>query len=210
MPPARSTPFSFPRNRRREHALSMLARKRLATLINYMRTLPASADRHFDMSTWFNRNLNSLKRGAPQMIKIPEDGLVKDAVLNICGTSACALGWATTIPAFSRAGLKLVYDDIQHGMRIKASKNYSDYVEVLPRTASPEEKEYAEHFDSVGAEVTLEGSGATGMSAAQEFFDIGEGLAGELFSGMGPCGEASTPREWAKRAAEVCRAHDGW
>lgn len=28
-----------------------------------------------------------------------------------CGTTACALGWATTIPAFRRLGLKLVWAD---------------------------------------------------------------------------------------------------
>lgn len=32
---------------------------------------------------------------------------------NKCGTTACAVGWATTIPAFKKAGLKLYrdYDD---------------------------------------------------------------------------------------------------
>jgi len=56
-------------------------KRRLTKLADFLDELPRWK---FDFSTWFS-----------------DDWRVKD-----CGTKACALGWATTIPSFRKAGLR--------------------------------------------------------------------------------------------------------
>lgn len=54
--------------------------KRLQTLANFLKIVTAN---QFDLSTWYDDD-------------------------NTCGTTACAIGWATVIPEFSALGFKLV------------------------------------------------------------------------------------------------------
>jgi hypothetical protein len=42
--------------------------------------------------------------------------------MNVCGTTACALGWAGSIPEFRKRGLKLVWDEV----RLEAWVEYKD------------------------------------------------------------------------------------
>jgi hypothetical protein len=79
-------------------ALSKLAVKRLTTLATFMEKLPASANKHFKMRQWF------LHTGDHEH-DIGFEVERKD--MNHCGTVACALGWAATVPSFRKAGLKL-------------------------------------------------------------------------------------------------------
>lgn len=72
--------------------------KRLWRLVEHMRSLPASANKHFDMLDYINHAAKDHKH------KIPLKPTVKD--LHACGTTACALGWAMTVPSLRRAGLK--------------------------------------------------------------------------------------------------------
>lgn len=81
-------------------ALSRKTVKRLTTLIEFMEKLPKSANKHFDMSAWF-RHIGTHSHGIMNNKPIPANALKH------CGTTACALGWAATIPAFRRAGLKV-------------------------------------------------------------------------------------------------------
>ena len=67
-------------------ALSRLAIRRLTKLANYMARLPKRAEKHFDI------------REAG-----PEENVTKAQLLK-CGSSACAMGWAATIPSFKKAG----------------------------------------------------------------------------------------------------------
>lgn len=60
-------------------------KKRLMTLIHFMETKVPKE--HFDMSLFTNGTAPTLRKD--------------------CGTSACALGWATAIPSFKRAGLAM-------------------------------------------------------------------------------------------------------
>lgn len=60
-------------------ALSKLAVRRLTKLADFMDSLPADRAHGFDMRTFREQTK--------------------------CGTVACALGWATTIPSFRRAGM---------------------------------------------------------------------------------------------------------
>ena len=81
-------------------SLSKLAVYRLTKLANYMQALPKSADKHFDMNAWFwhnDKHDHGFKSGQP----------ITRHDLTLCGTTACAMGWAATIPAFNQAGLKV-------------------------------------------------------------------------------------------------------
>jgi hypothetical protein len=66
--------------------LSKLAVRRLTKLADYMADLPPEANKHFHMA------------GAGPLVLHGKRDLLK------CGSSACAMGWAATIPSFRRAG----------------------------------------------------------------------------------------------------------
>lgn len=84
--------------------LSKLAVRRLTKLADYMERLPKSAGRHFNMGSWFaHEGLHDHGLSPKQTITKRE--------LSLCGTTACALGWAATCPAFQRLGLGLRADD---------------------------------------------------------------------------------------------------
>lgn len=70
------------------------AKRRLTTLIKFMRSLPASANKHFKMDSWAAGIYD-------------KSGPLTAETLKECGTSACAAGWAATIPSFRRAGYSL-------------------------------------------------------------------------------------------------------
>lgn len=77
--------------------LSKTAKRRLTVLIAFMSKLPKAAAEHFDMGTWHEHT------GYHEHVKAGEP--IKKNDLLSCGTSACALGWAATVPSFQKAGL---------------------------------------------------------------------------------------------------------
>lgn len=100
-----------------------VGRRRLLVLADYLESHVAALpilggedffDRsRFQMSVWF-RKLDEHGRIAPF------DRPRHKPRANECGTVGCALGWATTIPAFQRAGLAL-----------KCDKNFGEWVPAL-------------------------------------------------------------------------------
>lgn len=60
--------------------------KRLMKLADFLDTVPR---KHFDMTIYV-------------------DGAIERLTNHECGTSACAFGWACTIPSFRKAGLGLI------------------------------------------------------------------------------------------------------
>lgn len=84
--------------------------RRLHKLVDYMDSLPKSANKHFDMKTFFHHENPEHEH------LIPDAPTVKD--LHTCGTSACALGWAMTVPAFRRAGLELSEDEVMNSHEV--------------------------------------------------------------------------------------------
>ena len=80
-------------------SLSKLTVRRLTKLADYLDSLPPKASNHFRMLHWFR---HSGKDDHP----FNANGITKRD-LNFCGTSACAIGWAGTLPYFRRAGLKV-------------------------------------------------------------------------------------------------------
>lgn len=69
--------------------------KRLEKLIEYMEGLPKEANRHFSMDTFLEHH-GDHKHKAPRS---------KRDLLHSCGTTACAMGWAATMPYFQKLGL---------------------------------------------------------------------------------------------------------
>lgn len=87
-------------------ALSKLAVRRLTKLADFMAALPKSASKNFDMGTWFAHYGNDgREHGYKPGAKLKLGQLQK------CGSVACALGWATAVPAFHRAGLTIKLDE---------------------------------------------------------------------------------------------------
>jgi hypothetical protein len=79
-------------------ALSKLAVRRLTKLADFLAALPKDAKKKFWMGRWFDHN-------EEHEHKFGE--FIKPGDLKHCGTTACALGWAATIPSLYRAGLRI-------------------------------------------------------------------------------------------------------
>jgi hypothetical protein len=66
-------------------------KKRLRILAKFLRNVNR---KHFNLETWCTVNGGTI-----------EDGAIKDLG---CGTTACAVGWAASIPSFRRDGFRLI------------------------------------------------------------------------------------------------------
>lgn len=78
--------------------LSKLSKTRLEKLIKYMESRPKSAAKHFSMKSWFNHDSDhDIKVGT----------VITAKHLHACGTSACAMGYAATMPYFRKLGLSV-------------------------------------------------------------------------------------------------------
>jgi hypothetical protein len=89
--------------RHRFDKIVAMNKKRLLKLADYLETVPR---KRFNMDHWASAKFC----GKP---KEPE---------HECGTSACALGWACTIPSFKRAGLKF----------IECGSNFWTHIDLVP------------------------------------------------------------------------------
>lgn len=85
-------------------ALSDTAKRRLTKLIEFMETLPASANKHFNMRYVVGHN----QKDGPGTEHKFDPMTISKKDLHTCGTTACALGWAATMPYFKRAGLRVI------------------------------------------------------------------------------------------------------
>lgn len=116
--------------------LSRKAVVRLRTLIKFMEKLPKSAQKHFDFNVYFEQELpqpedlirpcpvplwgsendpkylkweKELDKAQEKIDKREVTGRIKKTdLMHGCGTTACALGWATVVPQFR--GLKMDAD----------------------------------------------------------------------------------------------------
>lgn len=75
--------------------------ERLTKLIEFMESLPPEADGHFNMRSWIGHS--DAKDHYPHLSD--GDVVTMDKLLT-CGTTACALGWATAMPYFRELGLR--------------------------------------------------------------------------------------------------------
>jgi hypothetical protein len=109
--------------------MKAIYKKRLLTLAKFLRTVPK---KRFKMWTWATGDFC---------------GKVKEPEHNECGTAACAIGWACTIPSFRRAGLKLT--DAEWSIKDKPHK--------IPVYEEKEEFEAAEEFFGLPAHGRIKG-----------------------------------------------------
>lgn len=93
-----------------EFKLNQVGARRLETLAAFLHALPRKA---FDIGSWLeapDSNDNSREIFATLFNKNSSIKTSLDpAVVHSCGASACALGWAATIPEFRRAGLTMSF-----------------------------------------------------------------------------------------------------
>jgi len=86
---------------------------RLVKLAQHLATIP---EQYFDLSSWAEGEIDDqsyLKQAG--LKEQDEQTCSAQQLIDVnCGTTACALGWAATIPAFRKAGLKLVVDVSTH------------------------------------------------------------------------------------------------
>ncbi len=94
-------------------ALSKKSKARIMKLVEFMNALPKSANDHFYMGHWF------IHKGHHSLGEYVDAETLKD-----CGTTACALGWACTIPSFKRAGLKMPVFNQPHSAMIEMGSKF--------------------------------------------------------------------------------------
>lgn len=115
-------------------ALSYNGEKHLKKLIGLMESLPATANKHFSMYYWWQHKGKKHNHG-----KIEGD-VLGAADLKTCGTSACAIGWATTDPYFRKLGLQLVWKNdaaelLVHGDDSDQFEGLANALDLSPRQA---------------------------------------------------------------------------
>lgn len=152
--------------------LTPVAVKRLSTLCDFFEKMPKKLYDNFNMSHFFEHRSHGHDH------KVIVDGIVNPKAMHVCGTSACALGWAASIPAFQKAGLAMNID-------------------VYRETGLNEKgKEVVRGVRATDTNFLVDGEKMGAVEAATKFFDIPSGIAEEIFGG-GPDGGADTPKEWA-------------
>jgi hypothetical protein len=82
-----------------------LDKQRLTKLAGFLERFEDTPTKKFDMNTW--GTMKPLRGTNKRNVSL--DSPVQSLEVK-CKTAACALGWATTIPEFAKAGLKLDID----------------------------------------------------------------------------------------------------
>lgn len=107
--------------------------RRLLKLADFLEKLPR---KRFDYGTW-----------------VGEDWAGKQDLS--CGTTACAVGWACTIPAFRRAGLKLAKTSFETGTptfgEVTSFKAAAEFFELNMRDVDHLFNPIASHIDEFNA-----------------------------------------------------------
>lgn len=99
-------------------ALSKLAVRRLTKLADYMDSLPEKAANHFYMGAWMQHEGDHA---------FEPEAITTDALMD-CGATACAAGWACSVPEFSSNGLTMVHAQGWNGTQywVVRFREYSD------------------------------------------------------------------------------------
>lgn len=82
--------------------LSKKGKARLLRLADFLERLPKKAQKHFDMNAWFQHQTGPNDQHGHRFGEVLTR---KD--LEACGTFACALGWAATMPYAKKDGVVL-------------------------------------------------------------------------------------------------------
>ncbi len=110
-----------------------------------------------------------------------------------CGTTACALGWATTMPLFRRLGLYLEAD--------------SQQVEIRNTVCRTAEDQYEGSWNTIGREVF--GISLKAMHALFQptygYPEDGELEDKDMYGDYPTLGGEATPKQWAEHARKMVR-----
>lgn len=103
--------------------LSALAEKRLKKLADFMER---QNPRHFNMGCYYRGKANRIPSAGTGEPATPEALTKGLRAPTHCGTTACALGFATMIPEFHKRGLHMVIDTYGHGEVLYAGMTFDD------------------------------------------------------------------------------------
>jgi hypothetical protein len=129
-------------------------RNRLLRLAEFLEDLP---EERFDFSVWV------------------EDGVIDPPKIEECGTKACAIGWACTMPEFKRLGA-----------RLGVITRYDGTQALIPKLRADATDAYDVCEELFGLE----------LSETEELFFPGGGIDG------GGLGEKATPKQVAAKIRE--------
>jgi hypothetical protein len=136
--------------------------ERLRKLSKFLRKLKQTKSKIFDMQAWGQQLVQ-----APSLkVKVKGNKCEIKADANVCGTAACALGFASTIPEFERAGLKMKYRALN-----------IDFTDETDKDSYGELGE--EFFPAADGQVYYRG--AQGEMAGAKFFGLSNDEANSLF-----------------------------
>ena len=121
-------------------------KRRLLALADFMETVPR---KHFDMNYWLKVFVWS---GYQKLIDV--DHGEGEKKLGECGTAACALGWATQVPALRRAGCTknaILTSARGTGMRVFDIDD-STFGDLFANSDNRTPKQWAKHCRKIVAE----------------------------------------------------------
>lgn len=115
--------------------LKAITKKRLLALATFLAKVP---DHKFDLESW--GSTDNLDDESLQALNLDDGVSFADCAANVCGTTACALGWAASMPKNRKAGLDLiavtdgmfgpvdVYWKIRYRKRVRRSGKRDKYI----------------------------------------------------------------------------------
>ena len=151
-------------------------RKRLEKLADFLETIPPEK---FDMQVWMKVSFTALSN--LHKSEVYDDLVLEPVDANVCGTAGCALGWATTIPSFRKAGLRLFN-------KVKKDGNTLTSWGCTVRLVDPKTGQFI----------------ATTYEAAAIFFGLTDDEATDLFC-FWHYGRGSTPKSVARKIRNLLR-----
>lgn len=158
--------------------MTKLHAKRLLKLADRLESVPR---KQFDMATYFTETYG------------PEPD---------CGTAACALGWACTMPEFKRLGLGLKLDYESEGEDDKTERHFT--VQLKPRTGGEKARCDAAFQDYNRGPQTVYEDERAGMA----LFGLTDKEASSLFHPWSYPNEGkATPKQVAKKIRSVVKTH---
>ena len=152
-------------------------RQRLEKLVDLLeKKIPPEK---FDMKLWMRVSFTALSD--LHKSSVYDDLVLEPINANICGSAGCALGWATTIPSFEKAGLRLFN-------KVKKDGNTLTSWGCIVRLVNPKTGEFI----------------ASTYDAAAIFFGITYDEAVGLFS-FWEYGPEPTPKSVARKIRKLLR-----
>lgn len=195
---------------------------RLATLGKWLKIVPPEK---FDLGTWGDHQEGNIDRKDRNILGIKQESNQEivpkfDEMMNACGTTACALGWAAILPEFQEQGLKLVLgignyalgDDFDVPSKSDIDEAYEIDAASITLELSDEDavkfkgQSHVNHYKMVSGKDKF---ALEDFEAGACFFGLSAVEAEQLFSpGRYAQGEYSQPIDVVEHIVHMLESHD--